>query len=138
VFDIWYCEKYPLDEIQVSDRVYHPGSEVWRPALADNIREQGLVNPLIVLNHRDRTKYKERWLKIGNNRYWALRELNWEYAPVIITGTCPIEPKQKLTFEEAKQYFKDGELWYDTETGYETLRLRKVSDPAKYEYPLNV
>ena len=134
MFDIYYCPEYPLEDIQFSTKIVKEGSEKFRPALAENISKQGLVNPLIVLNHRDPTRYKERWLKTGNNRLWALKQLGWTHAPVLITGHCDY-PCTQVTFEEAQEYIKDGELEMVEEAFGAVLQLRNVCKPENYEYP---
>jgi len=133
MFKIYYCPDYPLEDIQFSKIVYKEGSEKFRPALAKNISEQGLVNPLIVLNHREGT-YKKRWLKTGNNRLWALKHLGWTHAPVVITGHCDY-PAKKVTFEEAQSLFKDGRLSYDVEAHGGVLQMKDTCKPEDYEYP---
>lgn len=135
MLDIWYCPTYPIEAINASDKIVKEGIEEWRPALARNISEQGLVNPLIILNHRDPVRYKSRWLKTGNNRLWALKHLGWTHAPCIVTGTCEFEPKLKLSFDEAKSYFRDGELEMVDEAYGTVLQLRNVCKPENYEYP---
>lgn len=134
-FDIWYCPSLPLDAINASTSVRKEGMEEWRPALAENIRQRGLVNPLIVLNHRDPRRYKLMWLKTGNNRLWALKHLGWATAPCIVTGTCDHLPKTRVTFDEAKTYFKDGELEIAHELHGTVLQLKDVCRPENYEYP---
>jgi len=134
MFEIHYCPDYPLEDIQFSTKVYHEGSEKFRPALAKNISEQGLVNPLIILNHRDPARYKERWLKTGNNRLWALKHLGWTHAPCLVTGHCD-HPSKKVTFEEAQGYCKDGTLSYDIEPHGSELQMKDVCKPENYEYP---
>jgi len=133
MFDIHYCPEYPLEDIQFSKNVYKEGSEKFRPALAENISKQGLVNPLIVLNH-DRGKYKKKWLKTGNNRYWALKHLGWTHAPCLVTGSCEY-PSTKVSFEEAQSLFKDGTLVYLEEAHGAVLQLKDVCKPENYEYP---
>lgn len=134
MFDIWYCLEYPLDEINFSTKVHKVGSDEWRPALAKNISEQGLVNPLIVLNHRDPQRYKERWLKTGNNRLWALKNLGWTHAPCLVTGICD-HPAKKVNLQEANSYIKDGELECVVETHGAVLQLKNTCKPEDYEYP---
>lgn len=134
MFDIYYCPNYPLDAVQYSKSIVKEGMDEFRPALAENISKQGLVNPLIILNHRDPEHYKERWLKTGNNRFWALKHLGWTHAPAIITGSCEY-PCTKVTFEEAQSYFKDGHLVYLEEAYGGVLQLEGVCRPEKYEYP---
>ena len=135
MYDIWFVPKFPLDEINFSKRVHKEGSEVWRPALARNISEQGLVNPLIVLNHRPSAIYEGMWLKTGNNRLWALKYLGWTHAPVIITGVCKHVDRQLKTFEEANALFTDGELECLEEAHGAVLQLKNTSKPEEYEYP---
>jgi hypothetical protein len=135
VFDIHYCPAYPLDAIQASDKIRKEGMEKFRPALAENISKQGLVNPLIILNHRDPAHYKERWLKTGNNRLWALRHLGWKSAPAVVTGKCEF-PSNRISFKEAQDLFKDGSLSYDVEIHGGILQMRNVCKPEDYEYPM--
>ncbi len=135
MFDIYYCPAYPLDAIYASDKIKKEGMEKFRPALAKNISEQGLVNPLIILNHRDPARYKERSLKTGNNRLWALKHLGWTHAPCVVTGECEF-PSQKVTFEEAQGLFKDGILSYDVEAHGGVLQMKEVCKPEDYEYPV--
>ena len=107
----------------------------FRRALAENISKQGLANPLIILNHRDPARYKERWLKTGNNRLWALMHLGWTHAPALVTGHCD-HPCIKVTFEEAQSYIKDGRLSYDIEAHGGVLQMKDVCLPEQYEYPV--
>lgn len=109
MYDMWYVPEFPLAEIQVSDKVYRGDREEWRPALLENIRERGLVNPLIVLNHRGK-KFKSNWLMVGTNRHWAVTTLGWETAPALVTGECPYEPKVRVTWDTIQEYFPDGKI----------------------------
>lgn len=133
MFDIFFCAEYPIEDINFSTRVYHEGSEKWRPALADNIREQGLVNPLIILNHRGEG-YTTKYLKTGNNRLWALKELGWTHVPCIVTGSCD-HPCIKVTLKEAESYFKDGRLVCKNTSLGKSLVLRDVCKPEDRVYP---
>lgn len=134
MFKIFYCPEYPLEDIQYSKNIRKDGMEKFRPALAQNIAEQGLVNPLIILNHRDPARYKERWLKTGNNRLWALQQLGWTHAPAIVTGKCD-HPCTEITLEEANEYCKDGDLVYLEEAHGGVLQMQNVCKPENYEYP---
>jgi len=131
MYDIWFCPEYPVDAIRVSTKVPREGREEWRIALAENIREKGLANPLIVLNHRDPQQWEHHWLMTGTNRHWAINFLGWKTVPCIVTGECEFEPKQLVRLDELQSYFKDGEV-YLADTG---PRLRDVCLPEKYEYP---
>ena len=130
MYDIWYCPEYPVEAIRVSTKVVREGREDWRLALAENIRECGLVNPLIVLNHRG-DQAEHHWLMTGTNRHWAIAHLGWETIPCIVTGECEFEPKIKVEPEELQSYFKDGEVYLGTYGP----RLRNVCKPEDYEYP---
>lgn len=129
MYDISYCPEYPIAEINSSDKVCRDGREEWRAALADNISECGLVNPLIIINHRG-PGYKGKWLMTGTNRFWALTHLKWKTAPCIVTGECEY-PHTVVTTETLQAYFPDGEVYLGTHGP----RLRDVCKPEDYEYP---
>ena len=130
MYDIWFCPKYPVEAIRVSTKVPREGREDWRLALAENIQRCGLVNPLIVINHRG-DKAEHHWLMTGTNRLWAVKHLGWTYAPVIVTGECEFEPKVKVELEDLQSYFKDGEVYIGTHGP----RLKGVCKPEDYVYP---
>lgn len=129
-YPIWYVPALPLDWINVSQKVPREGREEWRIALAENIRENGLINPLIVLNHRPVKEYQPQWLMTGTNRLWALQYLGWTTAPAIVTGACPFD-KVEVPPSELQSYFPDGEVYFGTHGP----RLAKVARPEFYEYP---
>lgn len=130
-YPIWYCPQYPIDLIRTSKKVPREGREEWRIALAENIAEHGLINPLIVLNHRDPSAWEHHWLMTGTNRHWALQYLGWEYAPAIVTGEHDGYGVELVSPSEIGKYFRDGEIYFGT-TG---PRLRNVAKPEDYEYP---
>jgi len=130
MYDIWYCPLYPVDSIRVCNKVVREGRELWRVALAENIQGCGLVNPLIVINHRG-DKAEHHWLMTGTNRLWAVQHLGWSHVPVIITGDCEFEPKVKVEIEDLQSYFRDGKV----HLGYHGPRLEDVCKPENYEYP---
>jgi len=110
MYDMWYCPDYPVSEIVVSKKVRRDDRNDWRPALLESIRERGLVNPLIVLNHRDPLHFKKNWLMVGTNRHWAVTTLGWETAPCLVTGDCPHEPKVRVTWDTIQDYYPDGRI----------------------------
>lgn len=130
MYQIWYCPEYPVSKINSSKKVDRTGREDWRRALAENIREHGLANPLIILNHRP-PKFEARWLMTGTNRLWAIKHLGWETVPAIVTGNCDVEPRFPVEPEELQTYFRDGEVYFGTHGP----RLRGVCKPEDYEYP---
>ena len=112
-YDTWYCEKYPTANIRnPEDTKLFPWRDALRPVLADNIAEHGLLNPLIVLNHRNKRKYKDPWILTGLNRLNAVRRLGWETVPCIVTGECPYD-KIAVHPEELHHYFRDGSVSYE-------------------------
>ena len=113
MYDIWFCPEYPVEAIKVSTRVLREGREEWRLALAENIQECGLVNPLIVLNHRG-DRAADHWLMTGTNRHWAITKLGWSHVPCIVTGECEFEPKVKVDPKDLQSYFPDGEVYLGT------------------------
>jgi hypothetical protein len=123
-----------MADIQFAATIGTKGRDKWRPALLNNIREQGLVNPLILLNHRNPKNYKERWLKTGNNRFWCLQVLGWTHVPVIITGSCD-HPCIKVTLEEAQTYCKDGHIVYIAEHHGDVLKMADHCKPEDRQYP---
>ena len=130
MYDIWFCPLYPAEAIRVSPKVPREGREDWRLALAENIQERGLVNPLIVLNHRG-PGYEDHWLMTGTNRHWAVTYLRLERVPCIVTGECEFEPKVKVDPKDLQSYFKDGEVYLGTHGP----RLRNVCKPEDFVYP---
>lgn len=68
-----------------------------RKLLLEDIRERGMLNPLIVWNHKRPAHpqwkhYPLPWyLKLGLNRRWCLEELGYTHAPAIVTtdGAAP-------------------------------------------------
>lgn len=137
MFDIWYCPEFPVGAINFSKIVFRPDWDHYRPGLLENIKENGMVNPLILLNHRPIERYKPMWLKCGNNRMWAIRELGWSHVPVIITGECPYEPKEKVEPENIQNYFKDGYAIIDETKmgGVGSIYMRGNALPEEMEYP---
>ena len=119
-----------MEAIKVSTRVVREGREEWRLALADNIQKRGLVNPLIVLNHRG-DRAANHWLMTGTNRHWAISHLGWTHVPCIVTGECEFDPKVKVDPKDLQSYFPDGEVYFGTWGP----RLRDVCKPEDYQYP---
>lgn len=134
MFEIWYCPEFPVGAINFSKKVFRPDWDHYRPGLLENIKENGLINPLILLNHRPVEQYESMWLKTGNNRMWAIRELGWTHVPAIVTGECPFEPKEKVEPEDLPKYFRDGyPIIRDRHEG--TIIMRGNALPEEMEYP---
>jgi hypothetical protein len=105
-FEVWYVPKYPIDRIDHTKHDAQHHAEL-RARLAENIKAQGMVNPLIVLNHY-RPKCKPNWLMVGTNRLAAIKSLGWTHAPCIVTGPKPIYDSVPVIPSELPSYFKDG------------------------------
>ena len=132
MYPIWYCEEYPVEAIRISKLVPREGREKWRLALAEDIRKHGLVNPLIILNHRgDKHPDGHHWLMTGTNRHWAIQHLGWKTVPCIVTGDCEFSPKVVVYPDKLQEYFPDGEVYFGTHGP----RLRATCSPENYEYP---
>ncbi len=128
-FEVWYVPEYPIEKI---DHTKHPpGHRIdLRVRLAENIRLQGLVNPLIVLNH-PREKCPPNWLMVGTNRLWALKHLGWTHAPAIVTGPRPVYPAVPVTPAELPGYFKDGRPYLSAYG----IALTGTVPPETFHYP---
>lgn len=127
-FKVWYCAECPVEAIRF-DRTARPEREEWRIALAENIRQNGLVNPLIILNH-PRRKCPDFWLMVGTNRLWAIRYLGWEMVPAIVTGSCPF-PAVEVLPADVPSYFRDGTPYLSCYG----IALTGVKRPELREYP---
>ena len=124
---ITYVENFPIERINIRK----PKEETpWRIALANNIKENGLKNPLIILNHEEPKRKVPYWLMVGQNRLWAIKYLGWRETPAIVTGVCEFAGKE-VSWEDLPKYFKDG-VPYRSPYG---IALKDVTDPEKEEYP---
>jgi len=133
MYDIWYCPNYPIEKIISSIKVDRSGRKEIQARLAENIRENGLINPLIVMNHRG-PKFKDHYCMQGLNRLSAVKLLGWSTVPCIITGPCNHEPRVRVEPEDVQQYFLDGRASFTTSC-WDRLTLEDVTLPDNYEYP---
>lgn len=129
-FRVSYCPEYPISGIDF-DRTPRPERDGWRSALASNIEANGLVNPLIVLNHRPLNEASPNWLMVGTNRLWAVRSLGWTTVPAVVTGDCRYPCSEVPTWEELGKLFKDG-LPYLSGFG---IALVGTTPPESRTYP---
>lgn len=128
-FDVWYVPAYPIDKIDHTKRDAQHHAEL-RVALAANIKLQGLINPLIVLNHY-RPKCKPNWLMVGTNRLWALKSLGWTHAPAIVTGPPPVYEHVAVSPAELPSYFRDGRPYLSAYG----IALTGTTPPETFRYP---
>jgi len=129
-YPIWYCREYPVKACTFSTRTSFDREDELRPVFLEHIRTHGLINPLIVLNHRT-DSYKRRYVMTGNNKLWAVRTLGWETVPAIVTGDCEFEC-EPVDWDYILDYFPDATEVY---LGNHGPRLRGWSDFTKGEYP---
>jgi len=130
MYDIWFCPTYPIEAIKSSTNTDRTGREKLRAALAEDIRENGLVNPIVVLNHRDKG-YTDHYCMQGLNRLEAMKILEWSHVPCIVTGECEHEPKVRVNPEDLQAYFPDGTVIF----GHHGPKLIDTVPPETYEYP---
>jgi len=134
MYDIWYCPNYPIESIKFSLKTDRSERNKLRTALAEDIRENGLVNPLIILNHRG-PKFIDHYVMQGLNRLEALRKLGWSTVPCIVTGECEFDPKEKVEWDDLQSYFKDGEVYLRDSGSFTRPHLTNVVLPETFKYP---
>lgn len=106
-YPVYFCRYVPIEQINWRPPVaslVDPDS--WFPALVEDIRANGLVNPLFIEN---RAPHK-MWMSAGLNRLKALVEIGWTRVPAIVTGNLPtgVEGVLLTTLSEVQHYFRDG------------------------------
>ena len=127
---IWYCPEYPTPLLRTGQ--FRPEFTVPFQKLKKDIAERGLINPLIILNHRPTSDYKRDWVMTGRNRLYAIRALGWRTVPAIVTG-MPSKGIDGVRVDPARlqDYFRDGEVYF----GNHGPTLRNVSRFEFGEYP---
>lgn len=111
----------------------HPFPDKRRPELVEDIAKRGMMCPLLVHN-KVKTYEMETMLVVhGTNRYRALKELGWQYAPCIIVGTLPREltahAKELHSLHEVQTYLCEGKAH---STANRALRILQCT-PAEAE-----
>jgi hypothetical protein len=102
-----------------------------RPALLEDIRARGILNPIVILNHRDPTQWERNAVWVGNNRVWAAKQLGWTTIRALVTGECRA-PATEVAWEDIQSYTGDGEFFIDR-MGW--LKLRGMTDFKLGEFP---
>jgi hypothetical protein len=134
--DLWYCATYPVDQLSAGPtELTHRAP--YLPALLEHIRQHGLINPLIVLNHRDPAAFVPRTVMTGTNRLWAVRQLGWRTVQALVTGRVDdvlqfVTPVPLRNLQDAQRFFKDGEL-YMSASG--NPRIRGFANFTRGEFP---
>jgi ubiquinone/menaquinone biosynthesis C-methylase UbiE len=138
----WLDKRFPINQIpgydQISDRTLT--SDWWEPFCAD-VAEKGIRQP--VLLHRwfhpaHNQKQDEYWIRDGNHRVAAMHLAGHKTIPAVIFGMhCAGYPDWKrnpVHFEEAQNYFKEGQMEWASEAwapGIQLPRMTGVSKPAE-------
>lgn len=137
-YRIWYCPQLPLKLLRYRDlEALDPLGNGWRKALLEDVKQRGLVCPLLVLNHQHTDPElklllpKPYFLRVGRNRRWAIEKLGWTHAPCIVTGECEYECTEITTPEQLKAVWTDGRLHVSKAMIY----VYEKTDAARYEAP---
>lgn len=108
-------QSIPIDSINVKDRIRKDLGNI--PSLAENIRELGLLSPILVNEHYQ--------LLAGERRLAACRELGWTDIPAIIMDTADAERELAVEFAE-NRYRKDFNREEIVDTGIRLERILSV------------
>ena len=108
-------QSIPIDSINVKDRIRKDLGNI--PSLAENIREIGLLNPILVNEHYQ--------LLAGERRLTACKSLGWEEVPAIIMDTADAERELAVEFAE-NRYRKDFNREEIVDTGIRLERILSV------------
>jgi hypothetical protein len=147
-YPIYWVPQFPLEILRYRDlSEKDPLGRDWRTALMNDIAKRGLKCGLLVMNHQmmrngagqpifhdlAQVVNKPYHLRVGRNRRWALRELGWTHAPVLVTG--PVRPEWEVelitTPERLQQVWNDGDLRVEKDMIYCTGKC----DPTECIYP---
>jgi len=108
-------QSIPIDSINVKDRIRKDLGNI--PSLAENIRELGLLSPILVNEHYQ--------LLAGERRLAACKSLGWEEIPAIIKST--VDAEQELCVEFAENtYRKDFSREEVVDAGIRMERILSV------------
>ncbi len=106
-YPVYFCRHVPVHLINWRPPVKSlSDDDSWFPALVEDIRANGLVNPLFIENRPPH----DMWMSAGLNRLKALVEIGWKEVPAIITGALPVGVDGVLlsTLGAVQSYFRDG------------------------------
>lgn len=134
-YDLWYCQNYPIEAIKFSHKTDRSGRFQVYAALAVDIRANGLLNPLMLLNHRPKDQFIDHYCMQGLNRLQAMKLLGWSTVPCIVTGGCEFEPKVQVAPEDLHKYFFDGTVIFRDSGTFQRPHLINVTLPQTYKYP---
>lgn len=137
-FPVYFCRRVPVKDLVA--KVEFEVNEEWFKDLCDNISNEGLASPLLVLHYANEIllRPKPMTVKVGQNRIKALRKLGWKHAPCIIVCGKKVPPPEGLelvplkNLAEGQALLGDGILAYEK---YESLRINSTLSPEQRSYP---
>jgi hypothetical protein len=143
-YDLYFVPEFPLHLLRNKgiDEIKTEKFRQGRLLLLADIRERGMLNPLIVWNHTQdphsafKKDYPLPWyLKLGLNRRWCLTELGYTYAPSFVTMNGGLKPPfshEKIEHnEQILRYWRDGTFVWHAQGP--TGKAKAALD--KYEFP---
>lgn len=115
---VWFVRRVPVGPpsgVQLHWTVleFRRDGEEWFENLILNIRDNGMMNPLVVHNHCTQDQWDSPMMVVhGGNRYRAIRRLGWRHAPCLIVGELPNQYSRTAialpTLAEIQPYIMDG------------------------------
>ena len=115
-------QSIPIDSINVKDRIRKDLGNI--AALAENIRELGLLSPILVNEHYQ--------LLAGERRLAACKSLGWEEIPAIIKSTEDAEQELCVEFAE-NTYRKDFSREEVVDAGIRMERIERIRAEERQE-----
>jgi len=129
-FEVNFARKVPIELLHLRDTSEAVVIKApWLSKLADDLRDNGLASPLLVIWEKGELR-----VKTGQNRLRCLRRLGWHNLPCIVVGPLPegIEGTRLKTLEECQALLADGIVC--NEQG-KTLRINSAMVPEHMVYP---
>lgn len=137
-YELWYVPEFPLGEFDLS----YTNSKRWKERnekslllLEEDIKRQGLVNPLIARYNKKYGDTAKPVLLVGGARLPTLIKLGYTHAPVLVCGDGGRKYAGAILYTwddpELHALFKDGYLGVNT-TG---LCMARCSNRSKGEMP---
>jgi hypothetical protein len=112
---VWYVPRASTSEIQLHPtlRLDLRDGELWFENLVEDIRVNGLDNPVLVHNQTMPCDELTPCRVVhGCNRFRAVKRLGWKFVPALIVGVLPRSMAKQATelhsIEEAQSYITDG------------------------------
>jgi hypothetical protein len=122
-YDLWFIPSLPIDVPFVRPRTE---AHEWRVNLLESIRQEGLRYPIVVYGHFPKGNFNPKWaeankgrdprmyIAFGTNRYWALKQLEADSFPAILSwnkGKTPPFDGEKISPHEFRNYAPAGRIF---------------------------